>query len=189
MKARLQKIGLVALSCVLALLALCALLLMLGARINTTRSVPLGLYWRVDAPVVKGAFVIICPPPDAVFKEVRERGYIASGQCPGNFGYLMKRVAAVPGDLVNVALDGVYVNGQRLAHSAPLVRDGAGRPLPRYAPGPHVLDETQLLLMGDINPKSFDGRYFGPLRRTQIQDVIVPVFIWDGMSGGSQGGK
>ena len=35
----------------------------LGARINTTRSIPIGLYWTSGAPVEKGAYVLFCPPP------------------------------------------------------------------------------------------------------------------------------
>jgi type IV secretory pathway protease TraF len=33
-----------------------------GARINTTKSIPVGLYWTSSAPVEKGAYVLWCPP-------------------------------------------------------------------------------------------------------------------------------
>jgi hypothetical protein len=33
-----------------------------GARINTTKSIPVGLYWTSSAPVEKGAYVLFCPP-------------------------------------------------------------------------------------------------------------------------------
>ena len=31
-----------------------------GARINTTKSIPVGLYWTSSAPVEKGAYVLFC---------------------------------------------------------------------------------------------------------------------------------
>jgi type IV secretory pathway protease TraF len=37
--------------------------------------------------------------------------------------------------------------------------------------------------MGDLNAKSFDGRYFGPVQRGQVKEVIVPVITWDGNNG------
>jgi conjugative transfer signal peptidase TraF len=68
-----------------------------GARINTTRSIPAGLYWASSAPVGKGAYVMFCPPQAAVFADARERGYIGAGVCPGGYGYLMKRILAANG--------------------------------------------------------------------------------------------
>ncbi|MES2568793.1 MAG: conjugal transfer protein TraF, partial [Verrucomicrobiota bacterium] len=33
-----------------------------GARINTSKSIPVGLYWTSNSPVEKGAYVLLCPP-------------------------------------------------------------------------------------------------------------------------------
>src|SRR5450830_978227 len=76
-----------------------------GARINTTRSIPLGLYWTSSNPVEKGAYVLFCPPQVGVFDEARRRGYIGAGFCPGNYSYMMKRVLAAKNDAVSVADD------------------------------------------------------------------------------------
>ncbi|MBD4272924.1 conjugative transfer signal peptidase TraF, partial [Xanthomonas citri pv. citri] len=81
------------------------------ARLNTSKSIPLGLYWTSSAPVTKGEYVIFCPPQRPVFDDARERGYIGSGFCPGNYGYMMKRVLAAKGDTVSVTPQGVTVNG------------------------------------------------------------------------------
>jgi type IV secretory pathway protease TraF len=32
-----------------------------GARVNTTKSIPVGLYWTSSAPVEKGAYVLLVP--------------------------------------------------------------------------------------------------------------------------------
>jgi type IV secretory pathway protease TraF len=41
-----------------------------------------------------------------------------------------------------------------------------------------MLAARDVLLMSDISGRSFDGRYFGPIERAQIQAVIRPVWIW-----------
>ena len=37
------------------------------------------------------------------------------------------------------------------------------------------LSAGEVLLMTDYSPISFDGRYFGPIARKQIQSVVRPV--------------
>jgi type IV secretory pathway protease TraF len=41
----------------------------------------------------------------------------------------------------------------------------------RLAPG-------KALLISDYSPISFDGRYFGPIPRAQVQSVVRPVWTW-----------
>ena len=149
-----------------------------GARINTTRSIPLGLYWTSSNPVEKGAYVLFCPPQIGVFDEARQRGYIGAGFCPGNYGYMMKRILAAKNDAVSVADDGVRVNGNLLPFSKPYKADKGGRPMPRYQSNNYTLGDFEVLLMTDVSPISFDGRYFGPISRSQIKTVIAPVITW-----------
>ena len=149
-----------------------------GARVNTTRSIPVGLYWVSSEPVGKGAYVWFCPPAVGVFAEARSRGYIGAGFCPGGYGYMMKRVLAAKKDMVTVSLDGVRVNGNLLPLSVPLETDAAGRPLPRYQASNYTLGDSQVLLMSDVSATSFDARYFGPVHHSQIKTVIFPVITW-----------
>ena len=149
-----------------------------GARVNTTKSIPVGLYWTSSAPVEKGAYVLFCPPQLGVFDDAKERGYIGAGFCQGGYGYMMKRVLAAKDDAVSVADDGVRVNGELLAHSKPIQADKSGRPLPRFQASTYTLGSAELLLMSDVSDTSFDGRYFGPINRSQVQTVIRPVITW-----------
>ena len=149
-----------------------------GARINTTKSIPIGLYWTPRAPVEKGAYVLLCPPPGALFETAQARGYLGAGFCPGGYGYLMKRVVAQTGDTVTVSAEGVCVNGTPLPRSAPLEVDPAGRPLPRAPPVCQRLSKTELLVMSDGSPTAFDGRYFGPIPRAQVKAVLKPLLTW-----------
>lgn len=149
-----------------------------GARINTTRSIPVGLYWTSSAPVAKGAYVLFCPPQASVFDDAMGRGYIGAGFCPGGYGFMMKRILASENDAISIADDGVRVNGELLPLSAPIKTDKAGRPLPRYPSNSFRLGNADVLLMSDVSATSFDGRYFGPVNRSQIKSVISPVITW-----------
>lgn len=150
----------------------------IGARINTTGSIPVGLYWISSEPVKKGAYVLFCPPPGAVLAQARQRGYIGAGFCPGGYGYMMKRVVGVHHDTVAVTPEGVRVNGQLLALSRPLKADQAGRPLASYPGGSFTLGPSEVWLMSSQSRTSFDGRYFGAVSRAQIRAVLLPILTW-----------
>jgi conjugative transfer signal peptidase TraF len=150
----------------------------LDLRVNTTRSIPVGLYRMVDEPVGKGVYVIFCPPQSPLFAEARERGYIGAGFCPGGYGYMMKRVVAMGGDAVTSADEGVSVNGELLPASVPRRTDKAGRAMARYQFNDYILKESELLLMSDVSTTSFDGRYFGPVAVGQVRGVIRPILVF-----------
>ena len=150
-----------------------------GLRLNTTRSIPLGLYRMSDDPIVKGASVLWCPPERSEFDLAKERGYIGAGFCPGGYGHMMKKIVAAHHDVVSVTDDGVTINGTLLPASQPFEADSLGQPLPRFRVVDHVLASTELWLMSDTSSRSFDARYFGPVHRTQIQSLIHPVWTWE----------
>ncbi|SEA65121.1 conjugation peptidase TraF. Serine peptidase. MEROPS family S26C [Nitrosospira multiformis] len=149
-----------------------------GLKINTTKSIPVGIYQLVDVPVGKGEYVIFCPPQTALFDEARERGYIGAGFCPGNYGYMMKRVLATGNDRIVSTDEGLRINGSLLPLSKPLETDKAGRMMPRYPFSDYTLKDSELLLMSDVSGTSFDGRYFGPMNLSQIEGVITPIILF-----------
>jgi len=178
LKLILRKITVVTAIMGLSVTALGLLFYIAGGRVNTTRSIPIGLYWTSSKPVEKGAYVLLCPPPMEVIAEAKRRGYLATGFCPGKLGNMMKKILAAKDDAVAITDDGVTVNDAMLPLSAPMVMDKFGRPLPRYQHTKFTVSDNEVLVMSDVNGKSFDGRYFGPILRSQIQTVIVPVFTW-----------
>ncbi|MBS0588765.1 MAG: conjugative transfer signal peptidase TraF [Proteobacteria bacterium] len=148
-----------------------------GIYINTTPSLPVGFYRIVDEPIVNGAYVAFCPPQNAVFDMAMNRSYINRGDCPGGYGLLLKRVFAQSGDTVFIDQAGIYVNGKHLPNSAQLTADADGHALPQYQLQA-VLDDGESLLLSDLNPQSFDARYFGLIVRDQIKQVVRPIFTW-----------
>ncbi len=149
-----------------------------GIYINTTPSLPVGFYKVIDEPIVSDAYVAFCPPQDAVFDMARNRSYINRGDCPGGYGLLLKRVFAQSGDTVFIDQAGIFVNGKHLSNSTQLTADAEGHALPQYHLDQRVLDDSEYLLLSDVNPQSFDARYFGLIARDQIQQVVRPVFTW-----------
>ena len=53
-----------------------------------------------------------------------------------------------------------------------------GYEMPQYRLRERMLDDSEYLLMSDVNPNSFDARYFGLIAGLQIQHVVEPVFTW-----------
>ena len=53
-----------------------------------------------------------------------------------------------------------------------------GSEMPQYRLGEKMLGDSEYLLMSDVNPNSFDARYFGLIAHAQIQHVVEPVFTW-----------
>lgn len=116
-------------------------------------------------------------PPLPVFMMARDLGYLNVAFSP--VGRIMKRLVGVAGDRVTIDATGVEVNGIRLVNSSPLRSDAAGRPLVPYSLKNYVLEPTEVLLMSEYNPASFDSRYFGPLQTTTIESVVTPLLTWD----------
>ncbi len=150
-----------------------------GLRLNTTVSMPLGL-WRITPAgrsLHAGDIVMLCPPDVAVFREAVVRGYIPRGRCAGGFAPLIKPVAAIAGDVVSVGADGVAVNGAPIAGTAPLDRDTAGRPLQPLLPGRYAVATGEVWLVSGHIARSWDSRYFGAVATANILGLARPVWV------------
>jgi conjugative transfer signal peptidase TraF len=171
---RLRRLALGCLTGVAGVWAVCAS----GLRINGTGSEPVGIYWAISKPPAKGDFVFALPPSEPIFRLALARGYLAAGPSPAGTCALIKQVAAVGGDRVTISTEGVRVNGVLLKNSAPRPADDAGRPMQPHYLSDYTIGSDEVLLMSDYSAASFDGRYFGPLPKTTIQSVIVPILTW-----------
>lgn len=86
---------------------------------------------------------------------------------------LVKRVAALPGDEICGFGGQVFLNGKPLVER--LKRDGSQRWLPWWE-GCSRLREGEYLLLIAENRRSFDGRYFGV---TKASEIMGPArLIW-----------
>jgi type IV secretory pathway protease TraF len=117
------------------------------------------------AEVLHQGDIVYYVPPDRVRETIRQ----VAPQADLRLGWL-KQVAATGGDQV------CWEGGQLL-----LNQQGRGKlhllheyALP-IASGCQVLREGDVLTMGTAE-RSFDGRYFGPVTRREIQDVCTVLF-------------
>ncbi|MQB08194.1 conjugative transfer signal peptidase TraF [Agrobacterium tumefaciens] len=157
--------------------ALAAVAYMGGFRLNLTPSEPLGL-WRIVAlqrPIGTGDLVFICPPPIASFEEARRRGYVRHGLCPSGFAPLIKTVAALPGQHIEIGAN-VTVDGRSLASSIVRASDGEGRPITPFKTG--IVPPKNLFLHSSF-ASSYDSRYFGPVPDTGLLGLARPVLTFD----------
>lgn len=140
--------------------------------INTTSSMPIGIYEVTNKPVAKGSIVGACVP-DSFSTLAKERNYVGEGSCHNGLRPVMKHVAALSGDSVEVGLRGVSVNGHTIENTKVLLRDANGKSVPNQI-GRHKVGKNQYWLVSNGNIGCFDSRYFGPV--TEILGVVEPLF-------------
>lgn len=133
---------------------------------NASASAPIGFYWRVAGRPSRGDLVLARAPLWAR-NLAAERRYLPR-KVP-----LLKRVAAVAGDVVCASGDAISIDGRLVAHR--LTSDRMGRPLPRWE-GCETLGAGEFLLLTADVPDSFDGRYFGVTEPRDIIGRLVPLW-------------
>lgn len=139
--------------------------------INTSGSVPPGLYSKVDELITVGRLVDFEVPPGDAQAYVRAR----TGRDPSGW-FLLKPVVAGPGDLVDARGDFITIDGRCIGPTAP-VFDGAGRPVPAWRER-RRLEADEWFVYSSRIPQSFDGRCFGPIRTWQVKTVRQPIMRW-----------
>jgi conjugative transfer signal peptidase TraF len=133
---------------------------------NASASAPVGLYAVAVPDGLEAGDLVIARVPEHLRMLAARRRYL-----PANVP-LVKRVAAEPGDRVCASGPAIFVNGRRIATR--LAHDGIGRPMPWWSGCVTLRRGAMFLLMDD--PKSFDGRYFGP---TGPRDIIgKATLLW-----------
>jgi conjugative transfer signal peptidase TraF len=127
---------------------------------NPSESAPLGWY-RVEAfdSISRGDLVVANLPKEAA-EIAAQRGYLPSG-VP-----VIKTVRALKGDRVCEVDGWLQINGIQAVRTLPA--DRAGRPLPSPWKTCRQIQADEILLLSDRTPDSFDGRYFGLVRRADI---------------------
>lgn len=119
---------------------------------NASASAPVGLYLVDPASLPARGDLVIAWPPETARRLAAGRNYL-----PANVP-LVKRVAAVQGDLVCARGTRIAINGITVA--ARQAVDGLGRALPQWQ-GCFRLGQGAYFLLMREHADSFDGRYFG----------------------------
>jgi conjugative transfer signal peptidase TraF len=136
--------------------------------LNTTNSAPLGFYWLGDDEPRLGDLALVQPPP-RLAAWMAKRGYL-----PSNVP-LIKRVAALGGDLVCIRSGVVSIGGAQVG--IVLHEDRLGRALPSSTLCRRLQADEIFFLNGE--PRSLDSRYFGPLSRRCVVGRLTPLRTWE----------
>lgn len=123
---------------------------------NYSRSITEGVYVRTwNQEFVKGSIVTVVIPYDLANLKKGTRLY--------------KVVAGVPGDTYVVTEDELILDGLHY----PIHREF--RQLPQQAPGVYMVPDGYVLLLNEM-PDSFDGRYFGVMRKRALEKRVRLLF-------------
>lgn len=144
-------------------------------RINWTTSAPLGVYTMHDTrDLTRNDLVAVCLQ-GAIARLGRARGYLSAGTCSSGTTPILKQVVAVVGDDVELQRDVVAVNGQIIDRSQRHSMDSLGRALEPFPFGPHVVRDGEVWVLGVHRERSWDSRYFGPVPRSSIVGIAIPL--------------
>lgn len=143
---------------------------------NASASAPIGLYRVIAVGPVRTGDMVIAWTPEPARSLAAERRYL-----PRNVP-LVKRVAATAGAHVCAVGKTISINGGPAV--VRLKRDAAGRRMPWWN-GCRRLHAREYLLLMD-SPRSFDGRYFGVTRGSDL--VGRAELLWAKPATGSNDG-
>jgi conjugative transfer signal peptidase TraF len=145
-----------------------------GRRLNASPRAPRGVYRTVARPPARDTRVAVGLPA-GLADVARERGYLGLGDCPGGVQAAIKRVLAVPGDVVDLQPRRASANDRPVPDSATAARDSRGRAPAHVRWGRHVVVTGKVWLLGTHDWRNWDSRYFGALKTAQIRATLQPV--------------
>lgn len=135
---------------------------------NATASAPVGLYRLLSSTSLNRGDLVLATAPPTARTLAAERGYLPA-DVP-----LVKRIAALHGDIVCADGSSISINGTRVAGR--LSVDAQDRQLPSWNGCRTLGPDDLFLLMPDV-PQSFDSRYFGPIAKEAVRGRLVPLWL------------
>lgn len=149
-------------------LAFFAVCLIFDLRLNTTSSMPRGIYYVSAAVPEPGSQVELCLEGEFAALAL-EREYLRTGRCDSGIMPLVKTMAGLPGDEISIRSDGVRVNGGLFPESVIRVFDTKGRRMPVQLQSGVIPQGKALVLSAHAG--GFDGRYFGLVDMDKLKKV------------------
>lgn len=131
-----------------------------------TASMPKGFYFVYPSREIQRGNIVVFHAPKKIAIFLEAHHWLPTS------GLMMKHVAALSGDNVCQRDNKLFING----HDAAALKNtyAPGHPLPtKHFCGD--VKKDQFLALSTSNPKSYDGRYFGPVTRHAIVGKAVKL--------------
>lgn len=136
---------------------------------NPTDSAPRGWYLVTPAARFRVGDYVVAQIPNEASLLAAARGYLPL-TVP-----LLKQVGAVAGVRVCVCNDIVYIDSVAITRTLDV--DSKGRALASWQRC-RALGSDELFLLNPGNKASFDSRYFGPVKTTDVRGRVTPLWTW-----------
>ena len=138
--------------------------------INTTASMPKGVYLKKFSKIGRGDIVAVCLN-DQQNKLGLIRHYLKTGTRCHGAEPLIKQIIAIPGDRVELTDQFIAVNSHIYFYPT-FYQDRQGNPLAVFPRGIYLADSYWLI--GIHSAYSWDSRYWGPVSAAQIIENLKP---------------
>lgn len=97
-----------------------------------------------------------------------QRGEIITCHYDDGDKLYVKRIIGLPGETLEIRNGVVYINGEALQEDYIVHKDN-------YSFGPYILEDNEVLVMGDNRVVSLDGRQLGPIPLDYIYGRVMFV--------------
>ena len=138
---------------------------------NSSPSIPCGIYLKVPRLSLDRQDYVVYKPPAECVAIAMSKGWITNPDI-----LFVKHIGGLDGDMYEVSRErGFYINHQYHGHISE--EDALGQIIP-HKEGTYIISGNKFLPVGD-NPRSFDGRYTGPVPMENIQAKVIPFITED----------
>lgn len=135
--------------------------------INITPSIPKGLYKLKNIEEYRKGKIVYIEIPDNAKTVIWEREYL-----PKHINYLVKYIKGIPGDLIQVKSNKLYINGEYQGSIKEY--DLQGKILKSSLPKEYTLKKDEYVLLGS-DDNSYDSRYFGIVKKEKILKEALKI--------------
>ena len=136
--------------------------------LNISSSIPIGIY-KVDKNIDfrRGDIVTFSIKK---YKDILDY--------PGNIKNITfsKYIAGISGEYIKIENNKIYINNKEKGKIFKV--DGLNNKLPQLKEKEYIIKVDEVFVLG-TNDKSFDSRYYGCIKKSDVIYKLVPLIIWE----------
>ena len=87
-----------------------------------------------------------------------------------------KYIAGISGDYIRIENNKIYINNKEKGNIFKV--DGLNNNLPQLKEKKYIVKVDEVFVLG-TNDKSFDSRYYGCIKKSDVIYKLVPLIIWE----------